>query len=179
MAFSCDSCDVGVFPSAETLTALLPLLAVLLALLPAFPPPPFPPFPPRLPEDAGPGDEAPVTVSFPRLSPLDERLSTCLPSVSGGGGFSGTAPEPLFPLPPPPPLPGVLAPGFTPARADRPMGLEPAGGWGGFGVPVWVLPPSLPPEGPALVLVKAAQPVRAEPGGRDDPPPEEFPDGDT
>lgn len=123
---------MGAFPSAEAFAPLL-LLLLLLELLPPLPPPllPEPLLPPRLLDGAAPGDKDPVTVIFPKLSPLDERLNTCLPSVRGGGGLMGTVLEPLFPLPvPPPPLPvGLVArPGLTLANAESPTALEPEGG---------------------------------------------------
>lgn len=128
---------MGVLPSAEAFAPLLLLLLLLLLLPPLLPPlppplPPDPPLPPRLLEGAAPGDCDPVTVIFPKLSPLVERLNTCLPSVSGGGGFMGTVLEPLFPLP----LPALLLlpedlearPGLTLASAESPTGLEAEGG---------------------------------------------------
>lgn len=124
---------MGVLPSAEAFAPLLLLLLLLLPpLLPPLPPPlpADPPLPPRLLVGAATGDCDPVTVIFPTLSPLVERLNTCLPSVSGGGGFMGTVLEPLFPLPLPLLLPeGLVARlGLTLASAESPTGLEPEGG---------------------------------------------------
>lgn len=122
---------MGVLPSVDLLPLLLP---------PPLPPPfpPDPPFPPRLllplEEEEAPGEEAvpedPATVTFPRLSPLEDRLSTCFPSVSGGGGFRGTEPEPLFPLLFPTGLVEILVPRPDLALAipDKPVGLAPEEG---------------------------------------------------
>lgn len=182
IALSWDSWEVGVLPSAEAFAPLLLLLLLLLLLPPLLPPlppplPPDPPLPPRLLEGAAPGDKDPVTVIFPKLSPLAERLNTCLPSVSGGGGFIGTVLEPLFPLPLPPLLPpeGLLArPGLTLASAESPTGLEPEGGGVDLLLPGWLVL-NLVLEGPTFeVLVKAAHPVR--PWGKDELLLEEFPD---
>ena len=121
---------MGVLPSLDDLAPLL------LPLPPPLPPPllPDPPFPPRLlllleEEEEAPGEEPlledPATVTFPTLSPLEERLSTCFPRVSGGGGFRGAGLDPLFPLLFPPGLPDILVPRPDLALAipDKPAGL--------------------------------------------------------
>lgn len=81
-------------------------------------------------EEEAPGDEDPATVTLPRLSPLEERLSTCFPSVRGGGGFRGAVLDPLFPLLLPPGLPDVLVPrpDLPLAILDNPAGLVPEEG---------------------------------------------------
>lgn len=150
MALNCDSWDVG---------ALSPAAALELLPFP-LPPPLLPPFPPALAWlllGEQPPDEP---LPFPWFSALEERLSGCLPSVRGGGGFSGAWLEP-FPLL----FPGIFAPpspDLVPASPDRPTGF-----WLDGGVRVlWPLPlgpeePSLEPaERGALVLApNAAQPV--------------------
>lgn len=153
MALNCDSWDVGALSPAAALEPLFPL-----------PPPLPPPFPPAL-AWLLPGELPPDEVDpFPWFSALEERLSGCLPSVSGGGGFSGAWLEP-FPLP----LPGIFAPlrlDLAPARPDRPTGFWPDGGVSAL----WLLPLGLeepilePAERDELVLApNAAQPVRPLP----------------
>lgn len=144
---------------------MLLLLLLLLAPLPPLPPPfepPVPPFEPPAPvEPIAPGEEEP---DFPGFSPLPERLRAGFPSVRGGGGFSEAA---VFPLPPlfPFPLPVcALVP-----NANRPMGFELLEEGRGLARPGLV-----PEEAEAEVLVKAAQPVRALPEGRDEALLEEF-----
>lgn len=164
MALNCDSWDVGAL-SPDAALEPLPLFPL--------PPPLLPPFPPPLAwllPGEPPPDEA---VPFPWFSALEERLSGCLPSVRGGGGFSGAWPEP-FPLP----LPGIFAPpspDLAPASPDRPTGFWPDGG-------VSVLWP-LGPEEPSLELAErgtlvlapnAAQPVN--PLLEEEPPPVGLPD---
>lgn len=149
MALNCDSWDVG---------ALSP--AAALEPLPLFPlPPPLPPpFPPALVWLLL-GEPAPdEAVPFPWFSALEERLSGCLPSVSGGGGFSVAWLDP-FPLE----LPGIFAkpsPDLAPANPERPTGLRPDGGVSVL-CPLGPEEPSLEPaERGALVLApNAAQPV--------------------
>lgn len=137
---------------------ILLLLLTLLLLLPPLPPPfelAVAPLPPAPLEPLAPGEEEP---DFPGFSPLPERLRTGFPSVRGGGGFSWAA---VFPLPPlfPFPLP-VCALG---PNANKPMGFELLEeGWG------LARPGLVTDEAEVEVLVKAAQPVRALPAGRDD-----------
>lgn len=153
MALSWDSWDVG---------ALSPGAAFEPFPLFPLPPPllPVAPLPPALAWELL-GEPAPDGADpFPWLSPLDERFSGCLPSVSGGGGFRGTWLEP-FPLP----LPGIFAPpspDFAPASPDSPTGF-----WPGGLVTALLFP--LCPEEPSLELTgregfflapNAAQPVR-------------------
>lgn len=149
MALNCDSWDVGAFSPAAALEPL-PLFPL--------PPPLPPPFPPALAWlllGEPPPDEA---VPLPWFSALEERLSGCLPSVRGGGGFSGAWLEPF-------PLPGIFAPpspDLAPASPERPTGFWPDGG----ASVLWPLPlgpdePSLEPEerGALVLAPNAAQPV--------------------
>ena len=158
MAFSWDSCEVGALSPA-------PAPAAAFEPFPLFPfPPPLLPDPPPLPPEPwdDPGDPPPPEGAFPWPSPLEERLSDCLPRVSGGGGcFDGAALEPPLPLPPD----GLAAPApfLVPPPAASPD--SPAGFW------ALVLP--LEPEEASLVLdmteegvvlaTKAAHPVRPLP----------------
>lgn len=139
---------------------LLPTPPPLPPLLPPFEPP-VAPLPPVPLEPLAPGEDEP---DFPGFSPLLERLRAGFPSVSGGGGFSWAG---AFPLPPlfPFPLP-VCA--LVPS-ANRPMGFELVEEGRGLARPGLV-----PEEAEAEVLVKAAQPVRALPEGREDALLEEF-----
>lgn len=133
---------------------------VLLAVppLPPLPPPfelPVVPLPPVPLELLAPGEEEP---DFPAFSPLLERLRAGFPSVRGGSGFSWAV---VFPLPPlfPFPLPVcALVP-----NANRPIGFELVEEGRGLARPGLV-----PEEAEVELLVKAAQPVRALPEGRDD-----------
>lgn len=129
-------------------------------LFPLLPPPPFPPdapLPPALVWEA-PGELPPDGADpFPWPSPLEERLSGCLPSVRGGGGFRDAWPDPF-------PLPGIFAlpsPDLAPANPESPTGFWPEGA-----AKFLLLP--LGPEEPSLELVgreglvlapNAAQPV--------------------
>ena len=153
MAFSWDSCEVGALSPAPAFEPF-PLFPFPPPLLPD--PPPFPPEP-----WDDPGDPPPPEGAFPWPSPLEERLSDCLPRVRGGGCFDGAALEPP-PLPPPPPD-GLAVPApflVPPASPDSPAGF-------------WALALVLEPEDASLVLditeegvvlaTKAAHPVRPLP----------------
>lgn len=136
---------------------LLLLLLAPLLLPPLAPPfePPVDPLPPCPLEPLAPGEEDP---DFPRFSPLPDRLRVGFPSVRGGGGLCWAV---VLPLPPlfPFPLPVcALVP-----NANKPMGFELVEEGRGL-----ARPGLFPEVAEAEVLVKAAQPVRALPEGRDE-----------
>lgn len=85
------------------------------------PPPLFPPLPPATAWEPL-GEPAPDEAEpFPWLSPLDERLSVCLPKFRGGVVFRVAWLEP-FPLV----LPVTFAapsPDLAPASPDKPTGF--------------------------------------------------------